>query len=347
MPKSWFTAQLANGKTDTADIAIYDLIGYWGVNSRDFRDSLAALGEDVKTINLRINSPGGEVYEGIAVANMLARHPARVVVTIDGIAASIASVVAVMGDEVQMPENSMMFVHDPSGGVWGTADDMRQWADGLDKMAAGMVATYAAKTGLPDDEIRALLKAETWLTAAEAKAKGFADTVLPARRMQARFDPAHLKSPPAAVKSMFKKPRAESDPADQPASDPADPPADPAPTDPAPPSPEPSPQPEPQPEDPAVAAAKARATLDNEILAACELAGHGIPVARKFITEGKPLAQVRAELQAMPRGHAGGREDEINARRGAGQPPPPDNDVMARAVDRINARFDAGAGRSA
>ena len=205
---TWFSAALSAGDPATADIAIYDDIGYWGVSAQDFRAALAALG-DVKQINLRINSGGGEVFDGIAVANMLARHPARIVTTIDGIAASIASLIAVTGDEVQMPENAMMMIHNPAGGVMGTAADMRDWADVLDKTGAAMVTSYVRKTGMPAEKMAALLDAETWLTAQEAKDLGFADTILPARRMQAALNrDRYPNAPPAALALVAKRTRA-------------------------------------------------------------------------------------------------------------------------------------------
>src|SRR6185295_18549719 len=101
MGKTWFSAKAAAG---VGEIAIYDEIGFWGVNARDFRDALVGLG-DVGTINMSINSPGGDVFDGIAIHNMLARHSAKVNVTVDGIAASIASLIAMAGDKVTMPEN--------------------------------------------------------------------------------------------------------------------------------------------------------------------------------------------------------------------------------------------------
>jgi ATP-dependent Clp protease protease subunit len=193
MPKrSWFTAAAAaDGRT--ADIAIYDEIGHWGVTAKDFRDALEALGP-VDTINLRINSPGGEVFDGIAVHNMLARSKATVNVTVDGLAASIASLIAMAGDQVTMPENAMMMVHDPSGIVMGTAADMQDMADALDKISTAMAATYARKTGQTPEAIAQIMDAETWLTAAEAKELGFADEVTPPARISARFDVQNLEN---------------------------------------------------------------------------------------------------------------------------------------------------------
>jgi ATP-dependent protease ClpP protease subunit len=108
---------------------------------------------------------------------MLKRHAAKVCVTIDGLAASIASVIAMAGDEVVMPDNSFMMIHDPTGVVVGTSADMRQLAESLDKVKDSLVGVYVDKTRRPRDEIEQLMATESWLTAAEAKDKGFADRV--------------------------------------------------------------------------------------------------------------------------------------------------------------------------
>jgi ATP-dependent Clp protease, protease subunit len=107
-----------------AEIVIYDEIGAFGIPAKAFIDELKALGS-VPELTLRINSPGGSVFDGVAIYNALQRHEARITVRIDGLAASIASMIAMAGDEVVMPENAMLVLHDPSGMVMGTAQDMR------------------------------------------------------------------------------------------------------------------------------------------------------------------------------------------------------------------------------
>lgn len=194
---TWFAMQpTAAG----AEILIFDYIGAWGITAKDFIDELKALGE-VADITVRINSYGGEVFDGLAIHNALHRHQAQVTVMVDGIAASIASVIAMAGDLVVMPENAMMMVHDPSGLVIGTADDMRDLADALDKMKASLVSVYRAKTGLDDAEIEQIMADETWLTAAEAVEKGFADEVegkveMAAMVTAASFDLSKFKNTP-------------------------------------------------------------------------------------------------------------------------------------------------------
>jgi hypothetical protein len=136
------------------------------------------------------------VFDGVAIYNALKRHQAKVTVWIDGIAASIASMIAMAGDEVVMPENAMLVLHDPSGLVAGTATDMRATADALDKMAAAMVAAYRDKSGAGDEEIEALMAAETWLSAEEAVELGLADRIEQPVQMAAHFDLSEFRNAP-------------------------------------------------------------------------------------------------------------------------------------------------------
>ena len=131
--KRWFDFR---AQARGAEIVIYDEIGAFGIPAKAFLDELKALGP-VAELTVRINSPGGSVFDGVAIYNALKRHDARLTVWIDGIAASIASMIAMAGDEVVMPENAMLMLHDPSGLVMGTAADMRGMAEALDKMKAG------------------------------------------------------------------------------------------------------------------------------------------------------------------------------------------------------------------
>ena len=136
------------------------------------------------------------MFDGVAIYNALKRHDGRVTVLVDGIAASIASMIAMAGDEVVMPANAMLMLHDPSGVVMGTASDMRSMADALDKMKAGMVGAYRDKSDRDDAEIEALMQAETWLTAEEAIDLGLADRIEEPVRMAAHFDLSRFQNPP-------------------------------------------------------------------------------------------------------------------------------------------------------
>ncbi|WP_051389637.1 head maturation protease, ClpP-related [Bradyrhizobium sp. Ec3.3] len=172
--KSWFSAK-ANGKS-SGEVVIYNDIGFWGVTAQDFYDALKALGP-VDDLSVRISSDGGEVPVGFAIANMLARHKAYKVVTVDGLAASMASVIAMTGDEVVMPENSFLMIHNPWSGVMGDAAYMRSTADVLDKMTVNIRDAYIKRTGLKAAKVTEMMDAETWLTADEAVELGFADRV--------------------------------------------------------------------------------------------------------------------------------------------------------------------------
>ena len=158
---SWFRMQA--GHQSDADIYIYDEIGFWGVTAKQFISDLNALG-DITHINLHINSPGGDVFEGIAIFNALKTHGASITVYVDGVAASMASVIAMVGNPVIMPENTFMMIHKPFGFTGGDAEGMRTYADLLDKVEAVLLPAYAQKTGKTTDEIAAMLADETWMT---------------------------------------------------------------------------------------------------------------------------------------------------------------------------------------
>lgn len=125
---SWFRMQARNNSE--ADIFIYDEIGYWGVTAKQFVNDLRALG-DITHINLHINSPGGDVFDGIAIYNALKHHGAAITVHIDGLAASMASVIAMVGNPVIMPENTMMMIHYPSHYLMGTHEEPDQFINSL------------------------------------------------------------------------------------------------------------------------------------------------------------------------------------------------------------------------
>jgi ATP-dependent Clp protease, protease subunit len=185
-----------------AEIVIYHEIGAFGIPAKAFLDELKALGP-VAELTVRINSPGGSVFDGVAIYNALKRHDAVITVWIDGIAASIASMIAMAGDEVVMPENAMLMLHDPSALVLGTASDMRLMADALDQMKAGMVVAYRDKSGRDDAEIEALMAAETWLLAQEAVDLGLADRVEQPVRMAAHFDLSRFRNTPPQLAALL------------------------------------------------------------------------------------------------------------------------------------------------
>lgn len=206
--KSWFRMKASGDKT--ADIYIYDEIGYWGVTARQFASSMKALG-DLDHINLHIHSPGGDVFDGIAIYNLLNSHTASKTVYIDGLAASMASVIAMVGNPIIMPENAMMMIHKPWGITGGDANDMRDYADLLDKVEAVLIPSYAKKTGKTPDELALMLGEETWMTAQECLEHGFADQISTAVQAMARINSKRIEefdAMPNALKNMNTKPKA-------------------------------------------------------------------------------------------------------------------------------------------
>lgn len=183
-PRSWYAINKKAQANDTADISIYDEIGGWGITARQFVADLKAI--NAGTINLRLNTPGGEITEGTAIYNALKEHPARIVVHVEGVAASAGSFIAMSGDEVRMADNAYLMIHNGRAGIYGEATDMRKLADVLDKMNGNIADMYGKKTGKSREHYRALMDAETWFTAEEAKDEGLADAVYEAAPQQAQ-----------------------------------------------------------------------------------------------------------------------------------------------------------------
>jgi len=176
---NWYameTTKDAEGNaTASADVFIYDEIGGFGVSAQSFIDELDSLGE-IEQINLRINSPGGSIIEGNVIYNVLKRHGAKVVTHIDGIAASMASVIAMAGDEIRMAANAFLMIHNPWTVSVGDSDQLRKDADLMDKMKLNIVNAYG-RSGYSGEELVQLMDAETWLTAEEALAAEFIDEI--------------------------------------------------------------------------------------------------------------------------------------------------------------------------
>lgn len=186
----------------TADVMIYDQIGEsWfrdGITAKGFTQTLTDLG-DISQINVRINSPGGSVFEGLAIYNALKNHSATVNVSIDGLAASIATVIAMAGDKIDMAENAMFMIHEPSGVAVGTAADMLETAQLLEKLTNSAVDVYSARTGQTPDAVREAMNAETWYTAAEAKKVGFVDSISANKKLTAAYDVKQFGTAPEWV----------------------------------------------------------------------------------------------------------------------------------------------------
>lgn len=152
--------------------------GDWGVSAKEFAVALGMLPEDTHTIQLHINSPGGEVFEAVTILNQLRQHPAKVVAVVDGLAASAASFIATGADEVVMAPNATLMIHDAWGITIGDATDMRKAGDLLDRLSNNIAAIYASKAGGTTEDWRTAMLAESWYSAQEAVDAGLADSVL-------------------------------------------------------------------------------------------------------------------------------------------------------------------------
>jgi ATP-dependent Clp protease protease subunit len=193
--RNWYSIQ-AKAEDSVAEIALYGVIGqsFWNeesVSAKQFLDAIGKLPDNVKNVRVRINSPGGNIFDGIAIANTLRDQRLtknRVIdVIVDGLAGSIASVIAMAGNTITMGDNALMFVHDPWG--CGNATQMRKMADDFDLMRDQIVATYQWQSTLSDEEIKALMAAETWLDPDEAIEKGFATAKVEGLKAAATLDP--------------------------------------------------------------------------------------------------------------------------------------------------------------
>ena len=159
--------------TNSAELYIYDEIGYFGVSASDLVRDLNSL--NVSTIELRINSPGGEVFDGMAIYNALRDHSATVNVTVDGLAASAASFIAMAGDKITMNRGSQMMIHDGLAVCVGNAGEMRSMADTLDQTSDQIASLYAERAGGSVTQWRDAMRAETWYTPESAVKAGLAD----------------------------------------------------------------------------------------------------------------------------------------------------------------------------
>ncbi|MFE4716853.1 head maturation protease, ClpP-related [Streptomyces sp. NPDC056728] len=174
--QSWYRITNA-ADPDEAEVMLYDEIGGWfGATADEFIADLR--GVTSPNLRVRINSPGGSVFEGIAIANALRSHPANVVIQVDSVAASIASVIAMAGDRVEMAPNSMLMIHDASGVCLGNAADMEEMAQLLALISDNIADAYAARAGGTREQWREAMRAESWYLPDDAVAAGLADEAL-------------------------------------------------------------------------------------------------------------------------------------------------------------------------
>lgn len=176
-PQPWY--RITNQTADEAEVMLYDEVGGWyGATADQFIADLR--GVTAPNLRVRINSPGGSVFEGIAIANALRSHPANVTIQVDGIAASIASVIAMAGDRIEMAPNTMLMIHDASGLCMGNAADMEEMAELLDLISDNIADAYAARAGGTREQWRERMRAETWYLPDDAVENGLADEAVKA-----------------------------------------------------------------------------------------------------------------------------------------------------------------------
>lgn len=207
MRSKWF--EIKNQAGAEAEVFIFgDIVNTewekWDENdttAKDLIDAIKGMGD----FTLRVNSLGGSVPAGNAIYNAMRRHQGKITGVVEGMAASIASVILMACDRVIMPANSMLMIHKPWGWSAGNADDMRKYADTLDKWEQGLVSAYTEKTGMEADEVAQLMADETWMTADEAVKLGFADEIEEPVKIAAKYNPKCLgkfKNVPQSVRDL-------------------------------------------------------------------------------------------------------------------------------------------------
>jgi ATP-dependent Clp endopeptidase proteolytic subunit ClpP len=180
----WYN--IRNQSEERADVYIFDEIGAWGITANEFRKDFAGI--SAENVTVHINSPGGSVFDGLAIYNILRGSGLNISVQIEGLAASIASVIAMAGENVVMAKSSMMMIHNPFVFVGGDSEDLKRMADMMDQLKGQFVEIYQAKSGLEKEEIENLMSAETWMTASTCKKKGFCDEISESLKIAAFAD---------------------------------------------------------------------------------------------------------------------------------------------------------------
>lgn len=188
---NWFEFK-ASAESLESDLYLYGEVGGWGASAAEFIDALSTRKD--QRINLHIHSPGGSVFEGHAIFTALKSHPGGVTTWVDGIAASMASVIAMAGAPVKMASNAFLMIHNPWSQTAGGSEEMRKQADVLDKLKDSLVKIYAGKSGMSEEEISAAMDAETWFSAEEAVAFGLADEVFEGMQAAAKLDLSRISA---------------------------------------------------------------------------------------------------------------------------------------------------------
>ena len=191
MNKNWYNIK-AEASNKSADVYIFDEIGTFGLTAQGFIEEIKSYKDT--PISLHINCVGGDVFEGMAIYNVLKKRTARTTVYIEGIAASMGSVIALAGDEVVMAENSLFMIHNAWGGAMGEATEIRKTAALLDKISGEIADIYTKKTNLPYNRVKEMMDEETWLSADEAFNLGFIDSISDAIKVAAKYDVSKFKN---------------------------------------------------------------------------------------------------------------------------------------------------------
>ena len=185
----WYSIK---NEAEEVDIYIYDEIGSYDISAKSFIEEIK--GTKGKTLNIHINSLGGEVFDGMAIANAIKTHKGLTRSYVEGIAASISTVIALSADEVYMSENSLFMIHSAWGGSMGDAGELRKQADLLDKISNEIARIYTKKTSLTTDEINDMMSSETWLDSSEALEMGFIDYITEPVKVAAKYDVSNFKN---------------------------------------------------------------------------------------------------------------------------------------------------------
>ncbi|MGS1051989.1 head maturation protease, ClpP-related [Burkholderia glumae] len=199
--KRWWDirAQANAAGGSEVEIRIYGDIGFWGTDADLFAAKLDEVAATATSIVVAINSMGGDVFDAFAIYNTVRRYAGKVKGRVDGVAASAASLILMACDTIEMPSNARLMIHNPHTVAAGEAGDLRKLADLLESMSDSMLAAYVERSGRTEEEVRAIMDAETWLTAAQAKEQGFCDAIVDPIRIAAYAGAARLAARYAAV----------------------------------------------------------------------------------------------------------------------------------------------------
>lgn len=196
--KSWYSIKNIAGKTK---IYIFEEIGFWGITAKNFLEDIKGVGD----IDLHINSVGGSVFDALAIYHTLRQHTGAVDVYIDGLAASSASIIAMAGKTIHMPENAFMMIHDPTMMAWGDSNEMQKALDLLTKTKDVILNIYEERSGADRATLEDAMSNETWYTGGEAKAIGLVDVVTDPIELAARASFAEYKNIPKDILARFAK----------------------------------------------------------------------------------------------------------------------------------------------